>query len=222
MSLFVSTIGSNASNGVMSTAQIPSARTIDDRLSRAQADLIANMNSGVYNGPIDEERLMQAMYHEGPSPAEWAAQEAAAHQTVRDDASAYWDQKGKQAKDRWLGEPKRVSSTDSDSEAKAPSLGDLVQGTQLARQKDEEDEPRAPFAEVEPKKMTFLEAMKPAAIKKAYQNMVVDLRRWDELPQATALEKMQTCFLSSERVGAIVCSCILMIILITFVVILTM
>lgn len=221
MSLFVSAVGGiNAPGGIVSIDKTPSTHTVDQRLMQAQSELIDKMGKGVYTGPIDEERLMQAMYYAGPSPAEWTAQEAAMHQAVRDQATTFWDQKGKQAKDRWLNEPKRSESIanppDSESQPAQSNTNDLNTMVNLA-QTD-----RAPFTEVEPEKMNFLDAMKPATIKKAYQNIMVDLRRWDELPQATALEKAQSCFLSPERIGAIVCSCILMIILITFVVILTM
>lgn len=232
MPISVTAIGAQ---GNMDTSHIPSGHAIDDRLMQAQAEVIRSMEKGgAYTGPIDEDRLMQAMQHSGPTPAEWAQQEVSNKQAIQDSATAYWDQRGKKAKDQWLSEPKIV-------EAEETTLGDVVNGTATSESGSLDLFTQetslavsnsgfrslglgAPFAEHEPKSepMGFMEAMKPGSIKDAYSNIMVDLRRWDELPQATSLQKFQKCFLSAERIGAIVCSCILMVTLITFVVILTL
>ena len=64
--------------------------------------------------------------------------------------------------------------------------------------------------------------MKPGAIRSAYENIFHDLQKWDDLPQETTLQKMEACFLSPERIGAIVCSAFLMIAIVALIVILTL
>jgi hypothetical protein len=217
MSINVTAIGPQ---GILDLEQVPSAQMIDSRLRQAQNEVIRNMKNG--GARIDEDRLLQAMYHSGPTPAEWAQQENANKQNIRDTSTEYWDSKGKQAKDQWLSETKIaqkdrvVSQVTQDTAPRAT----VVQGTSLNVSNDGFRSINHGEPILEP--MGFLDAMKPGSIKTAYSDIMVDLRRWDELPQATGLEKIKYCFLSPERIGAIVCSCILMVTLVTFVVILTM
>lgn len=215
MPITVTAIG-QGDHGYLDADQTPTVQTINNRLSDYQSDFVDRMRRGQYNGPIDEQQLMRAAAYQTPTPSQWAQQEKEQHDAVRESAAQFWTTKGKEAKDRWLSEPKRetepgASVLEEKSAAQMENLQDVVEPNAL-QTVDEDASPA----------VGFMEALHPTRVKNAYQGIMVDLRRWNELPQATALGKMHACFLSPERVGAIVCSCLLMVVLITFIVILTL
>lgn len=185
---------------------IPQIQQVNARYHQMKREMMERLSSGhSVNVTIDDSQLLNAAAVSPYTPNEWADHDAQRKQQIVDGADRYWARAGQEAKNRWLSEPKRADEPKEDQEEK---------GQPVSLVKDEEKE--------EPVKMPFLEAMRPHAITSAYKNIMVDLRRWDDLPQATNLEKIQSCFLSPERIGAIVCSCLLMIVLITLIVILTM
>ena len=185
------------------------------RYQNMQQQMMDRVTNGQSTGmAIDETRLMNAALTSPLTPAQWTTHEATRQQAVRDNTAQFWTTKGNEAKDKWLATPKRVSNMADPLPEPEPEVvpsSTSASSTMTIRG----DEP-------EPAPMTFLQALRPTSVHAAYTNILADLRRWDELPQATGLDKIKACFLSSERIGAIVCSALLLVMLIAFIVILTM
>ena len=199
-------------------SNVPTVPEIRQRLGQAQLDVLAQMKNGVYNGPISEDRLLQMTQSQQPGPAQWAKEDAARKMQIRDSANDYWSQMGEAAKQRWLSEPKIMDETkQKDEEVVEESPSDSQQEDVSVY----EDASFAPYDE-ENTQMSFLESLHPRSIQLAYKGIFTDLKRWNELPEQSGLQKVKNCFFSPERVGAMVCSCLLMIVLIVFIVVMTL
>lgn len=179
----------------------PTVQEMKTQIARYTQQLIARGNSGGLAAPIDENQIMQSVIKGTPSPQMWEQQDVQRRQHTRTAAARFWEQKGLEAKERWLNSKKLPYKDEDDIAPPAPTSTNTSPATQ---------------------KITALQSLKPENVKLAYQHIFTDLKRWDDLPQATSLSKMKACFLSPERIGALVCSCLLMITLIAFVVILTL
>ena len=181
----------------------PSIYNARDRLLQYQKEWVELYQSGQATGvPIDDSQLANAAMQSIFTPKEWKQHQETQNQNVRDSVQQFWDTHGNDAKQKWLSESRNASIQ-------------LSREDTLAALRDPEPRRTA-------KRRTFEIAMKPSNLRNAFQNVWTDLQKWDQLPQNTNLEKFQACFMTPERVGVIVCSTLVMVAIIAFIVIFTM
>lgn len=205
-------------------SRVPDVRDVLTRFQQYQKEMLARVQSGDLVGVgIDDERLLNAAATSVWSPDEWAAQDGTRKQTKRTDVDKFWNSQGTRSKQAFLNESKPVAPTQAaaveSNAAKAAELRARMAkrgGVSLHSKTDTSSKKTSDT------RTPFLTAMRPDNIRTAFGDIVTDLRRWDDLPQKTGLEKIEACFFDSDRMGAIVASCLLMITLVALVVILTM